>query len=129
MPTEKIIQRALKCLGIKTIAEYTISKNGRKYRLDFAVFCRQGQIAIECDNLKAHSTKIQVLKDREKDKFLKSLGWRTIRLKEKDIIERLNFCTNKISELVKTLGGQKPIPSMEESLKKIYNENVYVPNN
>ena len=104
VPAEKIVRRALERLGIKTITEHTISENGRRYRLDFAVFCQRGQIAIECDNLKAHSTKTQILKDRAKDKFLKSLGWRVIRLKEKDIIERLNFCTDKVSRLVQILG-------------------------
>ncbi len=128
VPTEKIIRRALERLGIQTIAEYTISENGRRYRLDFAVFCRQGRIAIECDNLKAHSSKTQLLKDQAKDKFLKSLGWRVVRLKEKDIIERLNFCADRISRLVKILGGQSPPSGLEESLKKTYTESVYGPN-
>ena len=109
VPAEKIVSQVLEGLGVKAVTEHTISEKGQRYRLDFAVFCQQGRIAIECDNLKAHSTKTQILKDRKKDKFLKSIGWQVIRLKEKDIIERLNFCTDQISRLVKTLGGSGKI--------------------
>ncbi|HEY4715296.1 MAG TPA: DUF559 domain-containing protein [Candidatus Paceibacterota bacterium] len=37
-PIEEIFEKALKGLKIKYVREYTISKNGKKYRLDFAIF-------------------------------------------------------------------------------------------
>jgi len=104
-PTEQIIERGLQRLGIKTEKEFTISKDGKRYRLDLAVFCRKGRIAIECDNLKAHSG-VQVGKDKIKDAFLKRHGWNVIRLKEPDIIERLYSCLGLVKQTVDTLGGQ-----------------------
>ncbi|MCR4281184.1 MAG: endonuclease domain-containing protein, partial [Candidatus Kaiserbacteria bacterium] len=70
-----------------------------------AVFCREGRIAIECDNLKAHSG-AQIAKDKIKDKFLERHGWNVIRLTEKDINERLDACLGLIVNTVGKLGGQ-----------------------
>ena len=104
-PTEQIIERGLQRLGIKTEKEFTISKDGKRYRLDLAVFCRKGRIAIECDNLKAHSG-AQVGKDKIKDAFLRRHGWHVIRLKEPDITERLDYCLGLVAKVVERLGGQ-----------------------
>ncbi|MDP3948413.1 MAG: DUF559 domain-containing protein [bacterium] len=107
--TEQIMEKRLKKLGIKFITEYYISKDGRRYRIDIAVFCRDGQVAIECDNRKAHSGKAQTVKDKAKDVFLKHHGWRVIRLTEKNIVERLDYCVRKIEKAVQNLGGQPSI--------------------
>ncbi|MDO8664291.1 MAG: DUF559 domain-containing protein [Candidatus Liptonbacteria bacterium] len=105
-PTEQIMEKRLKKLGIKFITEHYVSKDSRRYRIDIAVFCRGGQIAIECDNRKAHSGNAQTLKDKAKDAFLKRHGWRVIRLTEKNIIERLDYCARRIEKVVQNLGGQ-----------------------
>lgn len=104
-PTEQIIERGLNSLGIKTEKELTVSKEGKRYRLDLAVFCRRGRIAIECDNRKAHSG-VQVDKDKIKDAFLKRHGWHVIRLTERDITERLDDCLGQVVKAVGKLGGQ-----------------------
>lgn len=104
LPTERIIMKALERLGIRPITEYTVSAQGRRYRLDLAIFCQNGQIAVECDNLKAHSTKTQIQKDKAKNRFLKSVGWHVIRLKEKDIVGNLHDCTARIIKTIKILG-------------------------
>ena len=95
---EQIIGLRLKKIGIKTACEHTVSRGGERYRIDIAIFCKNGKIAIECDNKKSHSSKNQIMKDMKKDAFLRHLGWRVIRLKEKDIIERLNWCVFRIKK-------------------------------
>lgn len=104
-PTEQIVERGLHRLGIKTEKELTISKDGKRYRLDLAVFCRNGRIAIECDNRKAHSG-AQLEKDKLKDKFLKRNGWQLVRLTESDITERLDYCLGQVEKVANSLGGQ-----------------------
>jgi len=104
-PTEQIVNRGLQRLGIKTRGEFNISEEGKRYRLDLAVFCRNGRIAIECDNLKAHSG-VQIAKDKIKDAFLKRNGWHVIRLTERDITQRLDYCLGLIVKAVEKLGGQ-----------------------
>ena len=105
-PTEQIIENALKQAGIKTKAQHYIIKNLRKrYRLDFAIFCNNGHIAIECDNKKAHSSKIQKAKDKAKNVFLCRKGWSVIRFSERKIIFDLPDCIKKVQLAVKMLGG------------------------
>ena len=105
-PTEQIVNNGLLGSGIQPRKEFTISKRGKRYRIDLAIFCKKGNIAIECDNLKAHGSKIQKHKDRLKDLFLCHLGWHVIRLREQDIREKLPDCLNTIEKTVKSLGGQ-----------------------
>lgn len=104
-PTEEIIGKSLRRAGIKAIAQYPISNGKKRYRLDFAVFCRQGSIAVECDNKKAHSGPRQREKDKIKNAFLKRRDWIVIRLSEKDIVSDLSGCLAKIKKAIQKLGG------------------------
>ncbi len=104
-PTEEIIGKALKKAGISVKSQYRISVRGKRYRLDFAVFCRKGKIAVECDNRKAHSGKRRLAKDRIKDAFLRRNGWKVIRLSEKDILSDLDKCISRIKKSIRACGG------------------------
>lgn len=99
-PTEQIIEKQLNYLGIKPVREYNISKGGKRYRIDLAILLKNGKIAIECDNLKAHRSKVQVKKDKIKDSFLRRHGWQVIRLKESEIIEHLDLCIKEIKKAI-----------------------------
>ena len=79
----------------------------KKYFLDFAVLCRRGSIAIECDNTKAHSGRRQRGLDKQKNAFLKRRGWTVIRLREKQIVSDLAGCLVRIRRAVRKLGGQQ----------------------
>jgi very-short-patch-repair endonuclease len=103
--TEQILGKRLARSGIATIAEQTVSARGKHCRVDLIVCCRGGAIAIECDNDKAHASKIQRQRDDWKDKFLSRLGWRVLRFGEKDIIERLDWCAAKVKKEIRSLGG------------------------
>ncbi|MEK9180047.1 MAG: DUF559 domain-containing protein [Patescibacteria group bacterium] len=105
--TEQIIGDLLKHTGLQMTAQHNIAIDKKRFRIDFALFCRRGKVAIECDNKKAHSRKQQRKKDREKDRMLRHAGWRVIRLQEKDIIERPSWCLAKITKIVRHLGGQQ----------------------
>jgi len=98
--TEEIIRKELARVGIKTKREFSVLIDGKRYRIDFAVFCERGSIAIECDNNKAHRNKIQKRKDKMRDSVLRHHGWRVIRLREKDIIERPDRCIARIKKLM-----------------------------
>ena len=106
-PTEQMIEKGLSLVGIKVNSQHYIIKSSKKrYRLDFAVFCKNGAIAIECDNKKAHSSKIQVKKDRAKNIFLRRHGWVVVRLSERKIIFDLPGCVKRVESEVKRFGGQ-----------------------
>ena len=98
--TEEIIGKELRRAGITAKREFCVSAGGKRYRIDFAVFCTKGNIAIECDNWKAHGGKTQRKKDRAKDVFLRHHGWRVVRLREKSIIEHPDRCIARIKKLM-----------------------------
>lgn len=98
--TEEIIKNELQRAGIKTMREFSISVGDKRYRIDFAIFCEKGKIAVECDNDKAHRNKAQIERDRIKDLFLRRHGWRVVRLREKDIIENIRTCLTRIQKLM-----------------------------
>lgn len=103
--TEQLLGKQLARFGITAVAEHTVSARGKHCRVDLALYCHGGAIAIECDNKKAHASKVQKQKDRWKDSFLRRLGWRVLRFKEKDIIERPEWCTVQVQKEVHSLRG------------------------
>ena len=104
-PTEQIIEDALNKAKIKARPQHSVSCGKKQFRLDFAIFCQNGKIAIECDNKKAHSNLSQQQKDKIKSKTLREFGWRVIRLPEHDIVFNTPKCVEKIQSSIKTLGG------------------------
>jgi len=105
VPTEQIVGDGLSRGGIKAISQYYFLSSKKRYGLDFAVFCKQGSIAIECDNKKAHSGLRQQKKDKMKNNFLRKQGWTVIRLPEQDIVSDLKGCIVRIKKAVRKLGG------------------------
>ena len=104
-PIEEILEHGLRQAGIKTIAQHYVLSGKKRYCLDFAVFCQQGSIAIECDNKKAHSGLVQREKDKIKNAFLRKRGWIVIRLPEEEIVSDLRGCVVRIKKAVQKLGG------------------------
>ncbi len=91
-PIEEIVGTALAQAGIEAIPQYQVSR----YRLDFAILSLRGTLAIECDNKKAHGTMAQRARDKKRDAFLRTRGWRIIHLKEDAIIFDLDSCIARI---------------------------------
>jgi len=60
-------------------------KNGKIYRLDFAVPQKHNPVNIECDGYRWHSQKQQRINDKLRDKELKKLGWKIIRISEEKV--------------------------------------------
>ncbi len=91
-PGEQILLQELRKKGIAAIPEYGIAHQKKRYRIDLVIVCAKGMIAIECDNYKAHSGKIQLEKDTAKDVLLRKKGFTVIRIKEKDMMTDLPVC-------------------------------------
>ena len=104
-PIERIMQEELKKAGIPALSEFTMSAGKKRYRLDFACFCANGGLAIECDGEEFHNHPVQARYDRAKDQRLKKLGWTVLRLTEKDIVRSPGACLKRVKGLVRRLGG------------------------
>ncbi len=104
-PTEQIVERGLRRMGIRPLPQYWVTDCGRRYCLDFAILCRKGRIAIECDNRRAHASRRQQARDAAKNEFLRERGWRVIRLREHSIISDAAGCIARVRRAVRNLGG------------------------
>lgn len=86
-PMEDILAKILKKNGILFYRQFTVKTRFRKrFRLDFALPDRKGWINVECDGFRWHSRKKQREKDSQRDRELKKLGWRIIRVAEEELI-------------------------------------------
>jgi len=103
---ERLVAVGLRRAGIRAVPQYRL-KGKRRYCLDFAVFCKKGDVAIECDNKKAHAGSLQRKKDRAKDAYLKKNGWTVIRLPEDDVISDLEGCISRVRNAVWKLSARR----------------------
>jgi len=107
--TEAMMRDALRGAGIKARSQCYVSgregKKKKRYCLDFAVACRRGAVAIECDNTKAHSGARQWEKDKAKDIFLRHRGWTVLRFTEEDITSKMEKCMARVRRAIKKSGG------------------------
>lgn len=104
-PTEQLVGAALAARGIPAVVQRTVSAGGRRYRLDFAIFCARGRVGIECDNTRAHAGRRQRRNDRAKDARLRRSGWTVLRLTEPDILADVDRCVAKVQRAVNSHGG------------------------
>ena len=110
-PIERMMADEFRRAGIPALPEFTVSAGGRRYRLDFAVFCARGQLAVECDGEEFHGTPGQRARDRGKDAHLKRLGWTVIRLPESLVVGSPRACLGRVLRAARRLGG----PARESS--------------
>lgn len=104
-PIEQIVEDALRRMKIPVKVQYTIRCGRKHFRLDCAVFCKHGAIAIECDNTASHRTREQKKKDKQKDRTLRVFGWTVLRLSEKEILLNLPHALCRIGNTIVSLGG------------------------
>jgi len=104
-PLERIFRKMLRKNDIPFVAEYPIKSRGRlRYRLDIAVFCKDGKIDIECDQQKYHSGNKQVY-DSRRDKYLRRHGWQIVRLSDEDILFHAKESLAELKQMISELGG------------------------
>ncbi|MDO8425837.1 MAG: DUF559 domain-containing protein [bacterium] len=104
-PIEQLVEDGLRRAGIVAIPQQTITEGARRYRLDFAVPCRSGAVAIECDNIASHRSPAQRARDARKDTFLRARGWMIVRLPEDRILQDLPSCIARIRSAMRQCGG------------------------
>lgn len=103
--TEQIIADGLRQLGIPVVTQLPIGYSSGRFRLDLAIACRNGWLAIECDNDRAHRPPQQRIKDEHKDAVLRYHDWRIIRLGEADILYNLDRSLARLQVAIASLGG------------------------
>ncbi|UCG42145.1 MAG: DUF559 domain-containing protein [candidate division WOR-3 bacterium] len=107
-PIEDRMYQALVRADMDPERQFFVSEAGRNYALDMALFCRDGQLDIECDGEKCHSGKDKAEADRSRDNALTSGGWRVLRFSDKEILDHTGQCMRVVRRTVKHMGGIRP---------------------
>jgi very-short-patch-repair endonuclease len=75
------------------------------YCLDFAVFCPERNIDVECDGDKWHSNPQRALEDNARNAFLEQRGWHVLRFNSAQLNEELPHCVQNVKNAVQRSGG------------------------
>ena len=72
--------------------------------MDFALFCRDGRIAVLCDDADDDETGLR--ERRPVDYELTAEGWTVLRFSQQELAAELPRCAGAVIALARRLGGQ-----------------------
>ena len=76
--------------------QFPLELDGRKIRLDFAMFCRDAKVAIELDGHEFHErTKDQAERDKSRDRLLQAAGWHVLRFTGSEVWRDAGACAQE----------------------------------
>lgn len=104
-PLEDRLWKALKDLKIPAERQWPETVDGKRYLLDFAVFCQRANLDVEVDGDTWHANPERAAVDNERDNSLASVGWRTLRFSTSQISEALPESIQRLTKTMRTFGG------------------------
>ena len=106
-PLEDAMWDALKSRGLWAERQWFLSAGGRRYCLDFAVFCERGGLNIECDGDAYHANSEKSREDNIRNNALTSAGWAVLRFSTEQIVREMPACLRAICATIAQRGGVK----------------------
>ncbi|MCG2701246.1 endonuclease domain-containing protein [Candidatus Parcubacteria bacterium] len=104
-PLEEKMHQALKKQRIAAERQLYVKKDNKRYFLDFAIFCHNGKIDVECDGEEYHSLPDALAKDKERNNQLVNLGWQVLRFSGQNITHNIKNCIAIVEKTIDNLGG------------------------
>ncbi len=83
----------------------TVGKKKTTYYLDFAMFCKEVNIAIECDGATYHNSEEAVEYDKDRDVKVQNMRFTVYRFTTDKIMNHLPETVQHIKQAVKQYGG------------------------
>lgn len=114
---EELIWKELNKNKILAERQYLETINNKNFFLDFAIFCKERKLAIECDGDKYHLNENNVKSDKKRDNLLTSVGWNILRYTSDDIKYKINDTITQVKETINKYGG---VQSPEDESKYFY---------
>lgn len=104
-PIEEEFWGALKMAKIEAERQFLIHTDTQMFYLDFAIFCKERNINVECDGDEFHLSEFNVKRDKNRNNILSSLGWSILRFTTEDIRKNLNTTIKYVKETINQYGG------------------------
>jgi very-short-patch-repair endonuclease len=109
-PIEEKLYFTLKDMGLPAERQLFVREEGTGFMLDMAVFCRDGNLDIECDGELYHAGRDKADADRERDNKLTTAGWHILRFSGRRIMGDTDKCVQTVRRTVRRLGGLSGAP-------------------
>ncbi len=108
-PLEEEFWKALRNEKIEAERQYLFDEDGKRFCLDFALFCKARNIDVECDGDKFHLDEKDVKRDKKRNNILESFGWSVLRFTTDEIQKSLNDAIKQIKKTINQLGGLQDV--------------------
>jgi very-short-patch-repair endonuclease len=108
-PLEEEFWKALRNEKIEAERQYLFDEDGKRFCLDFALFCKARNIDVECDGDKFHLDEKDVKRDKKRNNILESFGWSVLRFTTDEIQKNLGEAIQQIKKTVNLLGGLQDV--------------------
>jgi len=76
-----------------------------RYCLDFALFCPERNIDVECDGDTWHIKPDAAVHDNARNNFLEQRGWHVLRFGTRQLTEDLGGCVRSVTTMINRCGG------------------------
>ena len=104
-PLEDRLWAAFKQEGIDAERQWFEGAAETLFCLDFAVFCPQRNIDIECDGDRWHSNPERARQDNDRNNFLEQRGWHVLRFNTAQLTSNLPNCLQAVKNTIQRCGG------------------------
>jgi len=104
-PVENTLWKQMKDVGIAAERQWPETVDGRRYFLDFAVFCRKRNIDVEVDGRHHHLVPSNSIYDADRDRDLTRKGWAVHRILASDLSHEPRKATLELCETIEQYGG------------------------
>lgn len=116
-PIEDRLWRALKYINVLAERQWKVSVQKKNYFLDFAVFCKNGKLAIETDGYTYHyDDRNQIDYDASRRNEIELDGWRSLHYTTKQVKDDWTPYLAQIQTIIDQLGG---VESPENFSRKV----------
>jgi very-short-patch-repair endonuclease len=116
-PLEDRLWKALKYIGILAERQWKVVIQKNNYYLDFAVFCKNGKLAIETDGYKFHhDSKEQIDRDTWRQNEIEIDDWRFLHYTSKQVKDDWTPYLGQIEQKISQLGGVEEPEKFERKI-------------
>ena len=104
-PLENLLWNRLMEIGVPSERQFEVVVGPARYKLDFAVFCKERSIALECDGDAIHMRRSAVESDKRRSNILQSRGWSILHFTTKELTTNMAHTLSVVQESIVQYGG------------------------
>ncbi len=108
-PIEENLWNKFRQEKIEAERQYMLQTKGSFYYLDFALFCKERNLDVECDGDEYHLSVDSVKYDKKRNNNLTRHGWVVLRYPTEEIQNNIQLVIKEVKETINRYGGLNQI--------------------